>query len=99
IYDQWRVASPAVKFRRRLDFEKIMRHLLHLIFLSLLSLSLSPNASAQQMPLERLTPQNLHRLTQVGLIQRGTIEEIAWSPDESRIVVGGSAGLRIYTIE
>ncbi len=50
------------------------------------------------MPLERLTPQNLHRLTQVGLIQRGTIEEIAWAPDETQIVVGGSAGARIYRI-
>jgi WD40 repeat protein len=97
IYDQWRVASPAVKSRQRLDFVQMMRRLLYLIFFSLLWVS--PAASAQSVSLERLTPQNLHRLTQVGLIRRGTIEEIAWSPDETRIVVGGSAGLRIYTVE
>lgn len=73
-----------------------MRRLL-LILVGLLWMS--PATSAQYGPLERLTPQNLHRLTQVGLIQRGTIEEIAWSPDETRVVVGGSAGLRIYTID
>lgn len=76
-----------------------MRIFLYLIFLSLIWTSPAASASAQSVPLERLTPQNLHRLTQVDLIQRGTIEEIAWSPDETQVVVGGSAGVRIYTIE
>ena len=74
-----------------------MRQLLYLFLLTLVWMS--PAASAQSVPLERLTPQNLHRLTQIGLIQRGTIEEIAWTPDETQIVVGGSAGARIYTID
>jgi WD40 repeat protein len=73
----------------------MMRRLLLILFCLLW---ISPSTSAQYGPLERLTPQNLHRLTQVGLIQRGTIEEIAWSPDETRVVVAGSAGLRIYTV-
>lgn len=56
-------------------------------------------AQSQPIPTEPLTPQNFHRLEQVGLIRRGTAEEIAWSPDERLIAVAGSVGVRLYTIE
>ncbi len=95
IYDQCRPVPLNVELTRCPYTTSIMRILLLAV---LVALSLQTPVRGALPPLEQLTPQNLHRLEQVGLIQRGTVEEIAWSPDESRIAVVGSAGVRIYEV-
>lgn len=67
-----------------------------LFFILLIIWSVRPTAALP--PLERLTPQNLHRLEQVGSIRIGTIEELAWSEDDSKLAIAGSGGVRVYLL-
>ena len=68
------------------------------LLIAVMAFVLSHDAHGALPTLELLSPQNLHRLEQVGQIRRGTLEEIAWSPGEDMIAVAGSGGLRLFSL-
>lgn len=78
-----------------------MRFLQVLILLTLLMII--PSTSLTQaifLPeLEPISATNLEEIEQLAMFHRGTIEEMAWSPDSQYLAVGGSAGGWIYSAE
>lgn len=44
-----------------------------------------------------ITTQNAQQLTQVGLIGRGYVTEVAWSPDGKLLAVSGATGIWLYS--
>ena len=44
-----------------------------------------------------ITAQNASQLTQVGLIGRGYVTQVAWSPDGTSLAVAGATGVWLYT--
>lgn len=45
---------------------------------------------------ERITPENIDRLTEIASIGRGTVEQITWTPDGQYVLVGTHEGFYLY---
>ena len=76
-------------------------HRFRLIFLICMFLLALPVSQAQDsfLPaLEVITADNLHQVEQITMFHRGTIEEMAWSPDSAKLATAGSAGGWIYDV-
>src|SRR5262249_52742115 len=56
------------------------------------------DATSARIPPERLiiTPENVRQLKEVGVIGRGWVQGLAWSPDNRVIAVASSTGVWLY---
>jgi WD40 repeat protein len=54
----------------------------------------------QPLPaLEKITPENVNRLQPLGVIGRGRIEDVFWSPDSTILAVETNIGTWLYPVE
>ncbi|HAF49130.1 MAG TPA: hypothetical protein DCL08_07830 [Anaerolineaceae bacterium] len=47
-------------------------------------------------PREVISPENTSRITQISILGKGTLNDIAWSPDGTILAFGTSAGVYLY---
>src|SRR5262245_39917205 len=45
---------------------------------------------------EPITPDNAERVQQLAVLGRGTVQQLAWSPDGKALAVAGSLGVWLY---
>src|SRR5262245_34167680 len=59
---------------------------------------LSWNTTSAHIPPERvvITPENVRQIKEVGVIGRGWVQGLAWSPDNKVIAVASSTGVWLY---
>lgn len=55
-----------------------------------------PTAPPRPVPSKIITIDNASRITELQRLGRGTIEDIALSPDDNTLTVGGSQGIWLY---
>jgi len=53
-------------------------------------------ANENPQPREVISPENASRITQISYLGKGTLNDIAWSPDGTLLAFGTSAGVYLY---